>query len=258
MRFVTLGAAAALALAGCGGSAQQASTGLPINQANGTLHSYHVTSPGISADLAISANETLPDWSIRFGEGHDSRKCPSFRPIKIFNPFHFPITIRIVSVTLKLPCTVWGLFGATSTQIQPPPSVISPLKLGDAKGRGRSITFTATVASITLAARTAYQIVVVPERSTSDVAFPVVPSATTNLTANATDITSRATFNGLTIFYPNASGAKSYSAACFPAFTNGQLSPPLQTVPLVGTPQFYLSDQHAEQYAANVGSDGNV
>jgi len=131
------------------------------------------------------------------------------------------------------------LFGATFTQIKPAPPVISPLKLGDAKVNGYSITFTPTTKSITLAPHTTYEILVLAEQSTSDVAFPVIPGATTNLTANAPDVISGTTFNGLTFSYPNASGASNYSAACFPAFTNGQLAPFLQNVALVGTPSFY-------------------
>lgn len=249
-RLIILGAAAALALAGCtGGTGQQAGAGLQTGQAGGVLHSYHVTSSGLTADLEIRANKALPDSSIRFHDlnapknAHEAKRsassCPSPPPIDIYNPFPFPITIQLESFTVRLPCSSSGLFGATFVQIKPVPALISPVKLGDAKASGYSLTFTPAVTSFTLAPKTTYQILIAAEQSTSDVAFPVVPSATTNLTANAPDIASLPTFNGLNISYPNASGASSYSAACFPAFTNGQLAPFLQTVPLVGHPAFY-------------------
>lgn len=249
-RLIILGAAAALAFAGCaGGSEQQAGAGLQTSQAGGGLHSYHVTRPGVSADLRVRAEKALPDSSVRFhddtaraGSHHaklTARTCPSVPPIDISNPFPFPITLRIVSFTVRLPCTASGLFGATFVQIKPVPAVISPSKIGDATASGYSLTFTPAVKSFTLAPKTSYQILVLAEQSTSDVAFPVVPSATTNLTANAPDIASLPTFNGLNFSYPNASGTSNYSAACFPAFTNGQLAPFLQNVPLVGHPAFY-------------------
>lgn len=251
IRLVLLGTAMTLAFAGCGGSVQQAGAEPQANQPDsGTLHSYHVSSSGVSVDLAVRASKTLPDSSIGFQSANGSkrsqkrarsfaRSCPSIPPIEIFNPFFFPITVRLESFTVRIPCVSSGLFGASSFQIKPKPNTISPLKLGDATANGRSITFTPTAKSITLAPRTVYQILVLAETSTSDVAFPVVPSATTNLTANAPDITSGSTFNGLTFTYPNASGSSNYSAACFPAFVNGQLAPFLQTVALIGTPSFY-------------------
>lgn len=252
-RLIILGAAAALALAGCGGAGgtaqQQANAGLQTNQAGGVLHSYHVKSSGLSADVEIRADKTLPDSSIHFhgdkaGKGsHHARStppaCPSVPPIDISNPFPFPITVNLVSFTVTLPCTATGLFGATFVQINPVPAVITPVKLGDATASGYSLTFTPAVTSFTLAPNTTYQILVLAEQSTSDVAFPVVPSATTNLTANAPNITSLPTFNGLNVSYPNASGVSSYSSACFPAFTNGQLAQFLQNIPLVGHPSFY-------------------
>lgn len=253
MRLIILGAAMALTFAGCGGTEQQAGAGLQPNQpANGAQRTYHVIGSGVSVDLGVRASKTLPDSSIRFQRAYVSggrqrrarssppRTCPSIPPIEIFNPFPFPITIHITSFEVRLPCLMSGtLFGASWTQINPTPSIISPVKLGDATASGYTITFTSTVKSVTLAPRTTYEILVLAETSTSDVAFPVVSSATTNLTANAPDVTSGTTFNGLTFSYPNTSGASNYSAACFPAFVNGQLAPFLQGVAVVGTPSFY-------------------
>ena len=256
MRVITLTAALALAFAGCAGGDQQAGAGLQSAQpAAGAIRDYrvyHVKASGVSVDLGVRASRTLPDSSFRFqsakGPGRAQKGarslvghvCPSIPPIEILNPFPFPVTVYIASFTVRLPCTASGtLFGATLFQIKPQPQTISPIKLGDATANGYSITFTKAVKSVTLGAHTTYQILVLSETSTSDVAFPVVPSATTNLTANAPDVTSGTTFNGLTFSYPNASGSSNYSAACFPAFVNGQLAPALQNVALVGTPSFY-------------------
>jgi hypothetical protein len=248
MRLIALGGAMALAFAGCGGSEQQAGAGLAglqASQPSVALHTYHVARSGVSVDLHVRANTVLPNSSIRFQRSEKRARtteqaCLSIPPIEIFNPRFVPITIGIPSFTVHLPCANTGmLFGATWTQIKPLPSVIAPLKIGDATAIRRAITFAPGVQSVTLAPRTRYELIILPEQSTSDVAFPVVPSATTNLTANATDVTSGTTFNGLTFSYPNASGASSYSAACFPAFVNGQLASFLQNVALVGTPSFY-------------------
>jgi hypothetical protein len=260
VRFISLSAVLAIALAGCAGGAQQAGAPLQLQPdpgstgVTGVLHRYHVVSSArITGELEIRASRTLPESSIRFQRTNESGRlslnamrsnslppCPSIPPIEIFNPFPFPITIEIESFTVNVPCTVNGmLFGASSFQIKPQPAVVSPLKLGNASASGSTITFTPSVKSITLQPSTTYEILILQETSTSDVAFPVVPSSTTNLTANAPAITSGSTFNGLTFTYATSTGASFYSAACFQAFVNGQLVPFLQNIPLVGTPSFY-------------------
>ncbi|MBV8148794.1 MAG: hypothetical protein JO092_06865, partial [Candidatus Eremiobacteraeota bacterium] len=260
-----------MALAGCGAQGQQAGAplGLQPNRAStGGLHLYHlVSSANVKADIALRSSGALPESSIRFQRRHgpehlsqraaesNSQLCPSIPPIEIVNPFFFPITIRLESFVLNVPCT--GLFGASIFQSNPQPAVVSPQKLGDANANGSTITFKPSAMSVTLQPHTTYELLVLPETSTSDVAFPVVPSGTTNLTANAPAITSRATFNGLTFTYATSSGATAYSAACFEAFVNGQLVPFLQNVPLVGTPSFYCQLSTPNNAAITFGQTVN-
>jgi hypothetical protein len=274
VRCILLWFSFAIALAGCGGGAQQAGAplGLQTNQASvGAPHVYRVSSSGhVSGELAVRASRALPESSIRFrhvkGPARSSGitrsnslpSCPSIPPIDIFNPFPFAITIQIQSFTVNVPCTVTGmLFGASSFQINPQPAVVSPLKLGDATANGSTISFTPAVKTVTLQPHTTYEILVLQESSTSDVAFPVAPSSTTNLTANAPAITSGSTFNGLTFTYSTSSGSTFYSAACFEAFVNGQLVPFLQNVPLVGTPSFYCQLSTPNNAAVTFGQTVN-
>ncbi|HZY98670.1 MAG TPA: hypothetical protein VFE36_03785 [Candidatus Baltobacteraceae bacterium] len=249
MRLTLFVAAVAMILTACGGPAEQAGGALQVNQATSTgVRYYHVTrSDGVAVDLAIRARSALPESSIGFQPIKESeralrpsRACPTVPPLQIFNPHSYPTTIELQSFTVQVHCALPGtLFGASFVQIKPQPAVVSPIKLADATASNSKITFTPVAKSIMLAPRTRYEVLVVSETSTSAVAFPVVPGSTTNLTANAPAITSGPTFNGLTFKYSSSSGAATYSAACFPAFSDGVLEPFLQNVPLVGTPSFF-------------------
>ena len=192
------------------------------------------TQNAASATMNVHSDRALPDTAVSLR----SSSCPSFPTITISNPFDFPIHIRIVSFSVTLPCAPQQpLFGASFYQIQPQLPVVTPVKLGDATVKGRVVTFTPTVQAFTLAPKSTSQIVILPEASTSDVAFPVAPGSTTTLTANASNLPS-----GLNFQYQTASGGTTYSAGCFNAFdSNGHLVPPLQGIPLVGTPSFYCN-----------------
>jgi hypothetical protein len=217
-RCITLLAIAlTMMLTACGGREDQAGGELQANQVtNRNVQHYHVEgSGGVTGDLAIRASSALPESSIGFQRVESeatrslrpSRACPTVPPIKIFNPFSYPITIEIQSFRIIVHCALPGtLFGATFVQVKPQPAVISPLKIGDATASGMKIVFTPVDKSVTLAPHTTYRIFVLSETSTSEVAFPVVPGSTTNLTANNPAITSGTTFNGLTMNYSSASG----------------------------------------------------
>lgn len=214
----------------------------------GAARTYDVSSAdGSSATLVLRSNTALPASAIALhaGESSDSTRlapmknrpaCPPVPAIRLRNPFPFPISIDIDSFKVKLRCTPQSpLFGATFYQVVPQPKVVSPVKLGDATISGRELFFKSTVDEITLQPGITYQITVLPESSVSDVAFPVAPGSTTNLTANAPNLPS-----GLQFTYSTSSGTSTYSVACFNAFTSsGTLDPALHGVPLVGIPSFF-------------------
>ncbi len=216
----------------------------------GIRHSYAVSATdGTSATISIRSNTALPSSAIGFYSDlaatsrsprlttmHEKPTCPPVPAIRLRNPFPFPITIDIDSFKVTLHCTPENpLFGASFYQVVPQPQVVSPIKLGDATVDGRKLVFKAVVKDIVLAPLTTSQIAVLPEKSTSDVAFPVAPGSTTNLTANAPNLPS-----GLQFTYSSSSGVSTYSVGCFNAFTStGMLDPALQGVPLVGIPSFF-------------------
>jgi hypothetical protein len=246
-RFVF--ALVAIAAASCsGGGGPQGSPPLqsPTTQQVGTsAQSYQLSGSGVTATLTLRASTKLPSSSITLHNTANSahvasataqsltpQACPSIPPIDIVNPFPFPITIDVDSFVVKVPCSVEGLFGATFFQLKPvppPPNGISPVKLGNATASGDStISFTSSVTSFTLAARSLSEIVVLPESSTSEVGFPVVPGATTNLTSSS-GIAPSLTFTYST---GTSTGGSLYSVIC--STNTGSL-----TGRLVGTPAFF-------------------
>jgi hypothetical protein len=255
-----------LAVASCSGGDRQTSPPLGSQSAQvktQTPQTYQLSSgAGISANFTLRASTALPASAVTFhddssgalaGERRMNAQsdCPSIPPIRIANPFPFPITIEIIGFTAILPCTVQGsLFGVTFYQVDPQPTLISPTKLGDASAAGSKITFTPAVKDITLPAKTVSKVVILPETSTASVAFPVVPGATTNLTPVASNLPSG---SSLAFTYSTATGESSYSAACFNAFNGNVLAPALQSVPLVGTPSFYCEITPANDAAITFG-----
>ena len=229
LRFRTLAFGLLLpVLASCSGGSQQTS---PAVQAP-PPQTFTVGQEGsATASITLRTTSALPASALSLV----SSSCSSTTAIKLFNPFPFPLTIHIDSFTVRLWCAPQSpLFGATFYQIRPQPDPLSPIKLGDASANGSTLTFNAVVKTLTLPPRTYSQITVLPETSTSEVAFPVVPGTTTNLTSSSTNLPSQLSF-----VYKNSSGAQMYTAACFNAFNDGVLAPALQGVPLVGIPSFY-------------------
>ena len=222
----------------------------PASIDSGISHTYALTSRGTGGKVTLRATTALPETAVTMDSAWT---CPTIPPIKILNPFPFPIMINIDTFTVMLPCSVSGkLFGATFYQIKPQAQMVSPTKLGDVMASGQTITFTSTVGNITLQPGITYQITILPEASTAEVAFPVAPGSTTNLTANATNVPS-----GLNFTYATASGGTTYSAACFNAFTDGQLAPALQNVPLVGIPSFFCQITPANNAVLKFGQTVN-
>jgi hypothetical protein len=254
LRWLAMSALLALAAASCSGGNQQPGPQLaPLPQtptlSNANSRNYQLsTADGISIDLRISASTSLPTSAVALdrsvmlsvpGSGlrQTSTTCPSIPPIRLSNPFSFAITVQIVAFTITVPCSIPGsLFGATFYQVIPQPATIDPIKLGNATVSGSTIAFSPTVQSITFPAKTTSQITILPETSTSDVAFPVAPGSTTNLTPISSNLPSG---SGLSFTYSTSTGATMYTAACFNAFPSGLLATVLQPVPLVGTPSFY-------------------
>jgi hypothetical protein len=242
----------AFVVASCSGGDHQTSPPLesqPAQVSTQTPQTYQLSSAeGVRANFTIRASTALPDSAVTFENDstdapagarrlNGQSNCPSIRPIRIKNPFQFPITIEIIGFTAVLPCTPQeSLFGVTFYQLVPQPTLISPTKLGDASAAGSKITFTPAVKDLTLPAQTVSQIVILPETSTASVAFPVAPGATTNLTPVASNLPPG---SGLNFTYSTATGESTYSAACFNAFNGNVLAQALQGVPLVGTPSFY-------------------
>ncbi len=202
---------------------------LPLSGAfTGTI-SLHATGVQSGAMVTISASE---------GEARGpSRTCPPFPIIHVRNPFRFPIELDIDALTFKLPCVLSNaLFGVSLFQSVPMPAVVSPVKLGDVTVSGREFSFVPSVGSVTLAARTISDLVVLPETSTAAVALPAAPGATSVLTANAPAVPP------LQLSYSTSSGASLYSSACFPAFeSDGSLNPALAGIQILGIPNYFCT-----------------
>lgn len=235
------------ALAGCssnGAGTVPASSGAQAGSQNGSsAQSYTLHDGNARVTVTVQAPQALPASSLTLT--HETpgtarvpqsvSTCPPLPVVKVLNPFPFPLTIRIPSLTFYVPCVPSSpLFGATIYQLVPQPDPVIPVKIGDAAANGNTIAFTASAKSITLAPRSLSQITVLPEQTTADIAFPVAPGASTVLTANAPNLPSQLSFD-----YKTASGGTTYSAACFPAFNGTTLAQALQNVPLVGIPSFY-------------------
>ncbi len=214
---------------------------LPLsNGFSGTISLSSEKSPP-NAELRIHASyaavSTSPARSAR-GASPDARSCPPPPTISLTNPFPFPITIRLYGFTIHVPCTPAGaLFGASFYQTAPQPTNVTSTKLGDATATGNVISFKPVVTSLTFPSNTTSAIAIRAETSTSEVALPVAPGSTTNLTSNAPNLPSVLSFQ-----YTSSTGGTSYSSACFSAHdSNGALVPALQGVPIAGTPSIYCN-----------------
>lgn len=230
-----------LAFASCaGGSQQLAPPSQPTAQQKlAYSQTFSAAQQGTRATVTLSSNVSLPASAVDMQPAGTKTlslsPCPSIPPIRVRNPFSVAITIQIYSFAVWLPCTPGStLFGASFYQISPLPDFVSPIKLGNAQVRYGLLIFNPAVHSFTLPPMTLSNIVILPETSPDEVAFPVAPGKTTDLTSNSPDITS-----GLTFTYNRSLGTNTYTAACFNAFTDNVLAPALHGVPLVGIPSFY-------------------
>ena len=231
-----------LAFVSCAGGSQQVTPpSQPASSQQQLPYSqtFSASQQETRASVTLSSNASLPASAVDM-EPAGTRTlslppCGSIPPIRIRNPFSVPITIQVFNFSVWLPCTPGSsLFGASFYQISPLPDFVSPVKLGNAQIKYGILTFTPTSHTFTLPPMTVSNIVILPEKSPDEIAFPVAPGKTTDLTSNSPDITS-----GLTFTYTSSSGQNTYSAACFNAFTGGVLAPALNNVPLVGIPSFF-------------------
>ena len=188
----------------------------------------HASYPAISASPSRTRRTASPG----------AQSCPPPPTISLTNPFPFPITIRLIGFTIHVPCAPTGaLFGASFYQTAPQPTTVTATKLGDATATGNVISFKPVVTSLTFPPHTTSSIAIRAETSTSEVALPVAPGSTTNLSSNAPNLPSVLSFQ-----YTTSTGGTSYSSACFNAHdSNGALVPALQGVPIAGTPSIYCN-----------------
>ena len=269
LRVLIYAVAIPIAMASCAGGGSQmpapsTESGLP--QAAGAVQTYDIKTPdGMTAAVTLHSNAALSNLTVAFkSQGaaqSTSRRSPMtvlscpISPIILTNNSANAKTTVISSITVKLKCSLQGLFGASFYQIIPSPTTVVPLKLGDATANGMTLTFTpsANVDSVVLASRTSYQITILPETSTADVAFPVVPNAPATLTANASSFTS-----GLIFKYTTTSGGgTTYTVACQLASTNGILNPEIAGLPKVGKPKFFCDVSPADSPSLTFGQAGS-
>ncbi len=266
-RFPYAIVSSAIMLASCGGGALHqipastqsdsahspagpATSALPLNAAANTTYalplsdgysgtiSLRVEHAPAKTKLLVRVEQSRGGAAARAATASRSGACPAPPTILLENPFPFPITIRLTSFTIHVPCSVDGaLFGVSFYQTVPQPNVVTSTKLGNARASGNTVTFTPAVATLTFAPLTTSALAVRQETSTAEVVLPVAPGSTTVLTSNASNVPSSLSFN-----YTTAAGGSSYSAACFDAYDkSGALMPALRGAAIAGTPSFYCS-----------------
>ncbi|MGR4063878.1 MAG: hypothetical protein ACLQPV_00345, partial [Vulcanimicrobiaceae bacterium] len=222
-------------------SAATATYTLPLS--NGFSGTISLSAPNAPPNASLKIHAVYP--AVQTGPARSSKRmspntqaCPPPPTISLTNPFPFPIKIRLFSFTIHVPCTPDGtLFGASFYQTAPQPSTVTSTKLGDATATGNTISFTPVVKSLTFPPMTTSAIAIRAETSTAEVALPVAPGSTTNLTSNAPSLPSALSFQ-----YTTSTGGTSYSSACFNAHdSSGNLVPALQGVPIAGTPSIYCN-----------------
>jgi hypothetical protein len=220
-------------------SATPGSIAIPL--AGGYSASLRVHATNVPPGTKLVLGVRQPQASIAAGGSQRTASngqpaCPATFTIPLFNPFSFPIKLRLDGFSLHAPCNVDGtLFGVSFYQVRPILATVSPVKIGDVTAAGNAITFTSEVASITLPPHTASAFSVIPEDSTSEVGIPIVPGASTVLTANAPSLPSTLALN-----YANSGGGGSlFSSSCLPAYVAGVLAPALTGAVILGIPSFY-------------------
>ncbi len=212
---------------------------LPLSQGYSGTISLHSTSAPAGTDLKLRVVQPAVDAASADmqAQSKHGRTCPGFPKITLINPFPFPVSLDIDGFKLKLPCDLSGtLFGVSFFQERPIPATVISTKLGDFTASGRTIVFKPTVTELTLPPFTESAISILAEQSTAEIGLPAAPGSTTVLTSNAPTLPSSLSFT-----YTTSSGGSEYSAACFPAFVNGQLVAALKNVPIVGIPAFYCA-----------------
>ncbi len=220
-------------------SARPSSFAIPLAGGYSANLTVHATNVPAGTKLLLGVRQ--PQGSVASGgslhaQWNHPRTCPATFAIPLYNPFPFPITLRVDGFSAHVPCSVDGtLFGVSFFQLKPVPATVSSLKIGDVTASGHSITFTSDVASITLPPRTKTEISIIPEDSTSEVGLPIVPGSNTVLTSNAPTLPS-----SLVVNYANTGGGGTmFSSACFPAYVGHVLAPALSGAVILGIPSFY-------------------
>ncbi len=220
-------------------SAADGTYAIPLSGGYGATITLHAQNAPSGAHLLVHGDQTATAPSTaRQTQSARSAACPIPPTIYLQNPFPFPITIRLESFSVVLPCDVDGtLFGVSFYQAIPQPAVVTSTKVGDATAMGRKISFRPAVTRLTFAPFTTSALAIRQETSTAQVVLPVAPGSTTMLTSNVSHVPSTLSFN-----YATATGGSSYSSACFNAHdASGALVAALRGVPIAGTPSFYCS-----------------
>jgi hypothetical protein len=206
--------------------AAPATAALPLTGGlSGSITLHSATSNAtltIGADGSANAGRAMPLW-------HGA--CNAVPPIVISNHSSQPITISIDGFSIHLKCSVDGLlFGASAYQSYPIPQTLVSTKLGDAKGSGHTLTFTPVVTQLTIPAKSALTISILPEASTAYAQLPAFANTATVLTSNAPAVR-----NSLAFAFPNVQGGATFQSACY--LPNG--GPGLAGVHVLGTASFY-------------------